>query len=122
MKKETFYLRNGKKMLCHAFRNIVKDTFGSSFLSVLDFYIKEKTGFDFSESILYVPERAYYALLEFFRDEIGCLLMWEILTKKICKDHLEAHAQAIVILECLKRGDKKAINDLLSNLLNFKQL
>ena len=54
-------------MLCRAFKNIVINTFGSSFLAVLDFHIKEKTGFDFSESILRVPDRAYYALLDFFQ-------------------------------------------------------
>ena len=113
-------MRNRNKMLCCAIRNIINNTFGPSFLSVLDFYIREKTGFDFSESILSVPDRAYYALLDFFRDEIRCLLMWEILIKKICEDNLEAHAQAIVILECLKRGDQKTISNLLSNLLHKK--
>ena len=113
----SFSIRNRNKMLCCAFKNIVNNTFGPSFLSVLDFHIKEKTGFDFFESILRVPDRAYYALLDFFKGEIGCLLMWEILIKKICKDRLEAHAQAILILESLKRGDCKAINIFLSNLL-----
>ena len=107
-------------MLCCTIRSIVNNTLGPSFLSVLDFHIRERTGFDFPESILYVPNKAYYALLDFFRDEIGCLLMWEILIKRMCKDSLEAHAQAIVILECLKRGDEKAINNLLLNLLKQK--
>jgi len=115
-------LIKGNKRICYAIRNIINTTFGPSFLSVLDFHMREKTGFDFSESILCVPDRAYHALLDFFRDEIGCLLMWKIIIKKMCEDSLEAHAQAIIILECLKRGDRKTINSLLSNLLHKKSL